>query len=286
MNDPYLNYPGAPHLVMTFQQWLEFEFNPWELILNASAIDGSDFHQQHPLGISVFLTPALPPDPRDFKPTFQQDQYANAIFRLETTTARNDIRRRVAKQIAPKDWIFQDMREGNTRLSPAETIEQYSQSRFTISPRGFGLDCHRNYEALIWRSIPIICGADETLREKYAKLPVHFVDTYATLTMALLDEWYAAALKTKYDFNHLVRAYWEDRRPDVDIVRQSVFWLKRFEVFDNVSRYFRDTDRETIDNTNPQPLQSSTLVPKKNSSTNHVAECNRLVREHTERNRK
>lgn len=260
MIDPTSKFPGQPHLVMTYREWLEYEFDPYELILNASALDGSDFHQQHPIGFSVFITDALPEEPRDFKPQECHDwdePVANAIFRVETTKKKGNIREHARNQIKDKGFIFKAMMDGNTRLSPEITLQWYLDTPFTISPRGHGLDCHRNYEALICKSIPIIMGADETLRLKYRNLPVKFVDNYGILTKPLLRDWYDEILDQTFNFNHLVRSYWEDRRPDVNLALQSIYWLKRFERFDHVAKYFRESDQPTIDSTNPESYEAA-----------------------------
>ncbi len=250
-------FPGRNELRMTWRQWLTYQFDPWELILNCSAVDGSDFHQAHPIGMAVFIAPGMPLNPTDFHPQAQHDwdsgkPLANAIFRTNTTDTKGKIRETAAKQLAAKIFVFKDMRPDNSRLSPQETLRWYERTPFTISPRGAGLDCHRTYEAIICKSLPIVLGADESLRLKYFKLPVRFVDTYDILTPSLLRDWYNESLDTIYDFNFMAKSYWEHRRPDVNLTYQSVFWLKRYGVFSYVSQYFRDRDQPTIVSTNPK----------------------------------
>jgi len=234
---------------MTYREWLWYAMDPTELILNASAIDGSDFHQHHPIGVSVFLVEALPRDPAELSLVPQHDwtsYVANAIFRVDTTRLKEQLRRRAQQQLLNKDFVFQDMRQGDSRLSAAETLQWYLRTPFTISPRGHGIDCHRNYEALICKSVPIILGGDETLREKYSQLPVKFVDTYAELTKTKLREWYRELLGQQFNFNHLCRSYWEARRPDVNIRHQSVHWLKRFGKLAHATHYLQGVARPKI----------------------------------------
>ncbi len=251
----YTPYRGNPQLVMTWRQWLTYCFDPFELLLNCSAVDGSDFHQAHPIGLAVFLMPAMPEFPVDFHPQPQHEttEYlANAIFCTHTTRKKGHIRDHAARQLADKPFIFQDIRQNKTRLDPAATLDWYCRTPFTISPRGAGLDCHRTYEALICKSLPIVLGADESLRLKYFKLPVRFVDSYAELSPVLLNDWYQEALDTVYDFNFLAKSYWVNRRPDVNLTYQSVFWLKRYGMFDYVKRYFREHEQSIIERINPK----------------------------------
>lgn len=248
---------------MTWRQWLSYRFDPYELILNCSAVDGSDFHQAHPIGIAVFLCPALPSNPQDFHPELLVADHsipgtalANAIFSTDTTKKfGNNLREAAAQQLSTKLFVHKELGTVKKRLDPRETIAWYLRTQFTISPRGAGLDCHRTYEALICKSLPIVMGADESLRAKYEQLPVLFVDTYDILTPALLHSWYAEALDKTYNFNYLTKSYWQARRPDVDLTYQSVFWLKRYQVFEYVRDYFRDHEQPLIASLNPKPVK-------------------------------
>lgn len=252
-------FPGNKELRMTWYEWMQYRLDPMELILNCSAVDGSDFHQAHPIGMAVFIVPAMPADPRDFDPrpvhnwASASRPIANAIFRTDTTHVYGGrLRDKAAQQLAAKDFIFKDIRSDKSRLSPEDTMLWYKRTPFTISPRGAGFDCHRTYEALICKSLPIVMGADESLRLKYFKLPVFFVDSYENLSIGRLAEWYEEAGNKVYDFNFLTKSYWQHRRPDVDLTMQSVFWLKRYGVFDNVKLYFKDSEQATIKRTNPR----------------------------------
>ncbi len=252
---------SRPHLIMPYHKWLTHSFDPWDLIINASATDGSDYPVQHPIGLSVFITEALPADPRDLQITavhdWDSDYLANAIFRLETTRKKGQLRRAASRQLKNKNWIFQHLSPNEERLPAAETWDWYQRTPFTLSPRGHGLDCHRTYEALFCKSIPIVMGADEELKRKYDHLPVKFVDTYDILTKGLLRDWYEELLEQEFDFNYLSRAYWMARREDVDITYESAFWLKRFQRFDHVAKYFRESDWPHIDRANPEPHPSA-----------------------------
>jgi hypothetical protein len=255
-------FKGRPELHMTWRQWLSYRLDPYELILNCSAVDGSDFHQAHPIGIAVFFCPAMPVNPQDFHPEPNHDwsiptrPLANAIFSVDTTKiVGNNLREAAAQQLATKLFVHKELVTVKKRLDPRETLLWYLRTPFTISPRGAGLDCHRTYEALICKSLPIVMGADESLRAKYWQLPVFFVDTYDTLTPALLRSWYEEALDKTYNFNYLTKSYWQARRPDVNLTYQSVFWLKRYQVFEYVKDYFREQDQSLIASLNPKPVR-------------------------------
>lgn len=258
-----------PELIMSFKNWLSCRLNPREILFNVSAVDGSDFHQPFPLGIAVFLVDGIPSDPAGFYQAgvgaIQTSDYlVNSIFSINTTYYAGRVRERYAAQLANIPHVFSRHENNNNRLSARETIAWYRQTPFTASPRGNGLDCHRTYEALIFGSIPVVAGADETLRKKYEDLPVWFVDDYSILAdPAVLVRKRAEIMETTYNFNLLTRSYWEKRRPDINLLMQSVYWLKRFNKFTRVRQYFYENDYQIIDRINPvcypNPVRTSSL---------------------------
>jgi len=62
-----------------------------------------------------------------------------------------------------------------------------SQSKFMICPRGNAIDCHRNWEVLYMRRVPVM-KRHPYLEELYKNLPVLFVDDYKEITKELLVE--------------------------------------------------------------------------------------------------
>lgn len=240
---------------MTWDAWLEFELEPDELIINASAVDGSDFHQPHPIGISVFLCPALPTDPLQLKASdcrhckTPEPHWANAIFSYDTTDhAGGNFRRRLAwSPNLERSHIHKEVMSQTRRLSPYVAKHGYETTRFTISPRGAGLDCHRTYEALLFKSIPVIIGGDESLREKYRYLPVIFADADTPLTVEQFEAWYLQIRSTSFDFNYMSRKYWAIRRPDINIGYETVFWLYQFGMLDHMRQYLTREDQRLVD---------------------------------------
>lgn len=239
---------------MTLREWRNYRVTPQEYILNASAVDGGDGAQPFPIGFSVFIVDALNPNPmlQRFhirEPTDRQ--IANAIFRTPTTRMRGGHRKIVKQELQViKDCTLIDVRDDDTRLSPTATIDAYCSTYFTVSPRGHGMDCHRNYEAIMCGSIPIITAWDEALLEKYAELPVLF-GSVKHLNYDALMQRFEDMLDRTYNFNHLFKSYWKSRRPDVDIVYQSAYWLKRFGKFEHVKDYFYAGEAITTSRANP-----------------------------------
>lgn len=73
------------------------------------------------------------------------------------------------------------------RVSFSVFLYNLSQSKFMICPRGNAIDCHRNWEVLYMRRVPVM-KRHPYLEELYKDLPVLFVDDYKEVTEKLLIE--------------------------------------------------------------------------------------------------
>ena len=88
------------------------------------------------------------------------------------------------------------------------------QHKFMICPRGNAIDCHRNWEVLYLRRVPIM-KRYPYLEELYKDYPVLWVDKYSDITEELL-----------LDNNHL---YEQAQEMDLSLLTLPVF-------FDNIVR--------------------------------------------------
>lgn len=80
--------------------------------------------------------------------------------------------------------------QNNIPLSTPTTIENYwtilSKSVFVISPPGNGIDCHRIWEALFLRTVPIVKYHEAFSQFKH--LPILFVNSWDEVTIPFLKE--------------------------------------------------------------------------------------------------
>lgn len=232
-----MGYPRP--LKMTFGAWIDYQLDPRELILNASAVDGSDFHQHHPIGISVFAIPALPVDMKQCVFRATQANLCSAMFQPGTKQRPQQHRVDRRWEIQKKPWItpvYCSVLEH--RIDASIYMQQLLQDKFTCSPRGHGVDCHRNYEAILCKCIPLITGHDDSMTNwKYPTLPVLFMDDYTQLTPEWLEQQYERILNTEYEFHWLTRSFWYWRRPDVNIDMQSEKWMRKFDRWNKWKQY-------------------------------------------------
>lgn len=81
-----------------------------------------------------------------------------------------------------------------------------ASSKFTLSPRGNGLDCHRTWEALWLGSIPILKSS--MMNPLLEGLPVLIVEEWTDISETLLQKKWAEHLLTQYNLEKLYFDYW------------------------------------------------------------------------------
>lgn len=85
-------------------------------------------------------------------------------------------------------------------------MEEMAQFKFTLSPRGYGIDCYRTWEALMVGSIPIVRNSQ--LNCLYEGLPVLVIDKWEDLSEEFLNEKYNEIVSKRYDLAPLFCEYW------------------------------------------------------------------------------
>ena len=95
---------------------------------------------------------------------------------------------------------------------PNLTYQQYlsriQEHKFVLSPRGNGLDCHRTWEVLMLKRIPVI-KREGSMEHLYKNMPVLFVDDWTDLNQINLDEVYSEFFFDDQDY--LTLNYWKNK---------------------------------------------------------------------------
>ena len=94
-----------------------------------------------------------------------------------------------AKRLGIKSLFYdKDWAEVNEQRVPYNVfLYNLSGSKFMICPVGNAIDCHRNWEVIYMRRVPVMTR-DPYLEELYKDYPVLFVDDYSQVTKDLLIE--------------------------------------------------------------------------------------------------
>lgn len=108
------------------------------------------------------------------------------------------------------------------RTSCLQNYTNITQSKFVISPRGNGLDCHRTWETLYLGSYPVV--KTSTLDPLYKDLPVVIVNDWSEVTGEFLEREYKELASRTYDFRKLYIDYW------LSLIKQYQSWAKKYNV--------------------------------------------------------
>lgn len=94
--------------------------------------------------------------------------------------------------------------------SPMKDLASYlydlGNAKFTLSPRGNGLDCHKTWEALLMGSIPII--KHSSCDSLYDGLPVLLIHDWNEITEEFLHKKYEEFKNTTYHYERMYADYW------------------------------------------------------------------------------
>jgi hypothetical protein len=97
------------------------------------------------------------------------------------------------------------------RIAPELLWVRHAGHAFVISPRGGGLDCHRTWEALLLRSIPIVKRS--LLDPLHEAFPIAIVDDWHEISLSAMRNW-RERLRGGFTlemFQRLTRDYWAQR---------------------------------------------------------------------------
>lgn len=112
--------------------------------------------------------------------------------------------RNICDYMTEKNGIF---------MHPNRPLEDYwkrlSESFFTISPPGNGIDCHRIWEALYLKTIPIV--KRHVAFSDFEHLPILFIDNWKSVTIPFLRDNIKKFQNIDWNLDELNIEYWKDR---------------------------------------------------------------------------
>jgi hypothetical protein len=139
----------------------------------------------------------------------KDEKYNKSIFvYMNFSINTNYSKRTECKQIFDnKPWVLSE-----SSLPPEEFYRQLAKSKYTLSPEGTGIDCHRIYESIFLDAVPIIKSGQ--LDDFYENLPVLIVKEWRDITEDFLVENYS------FYFNRLIK--WKSDNPNWS---SAEFWI-------------------------------------------------------------
>lgn len=94
-----------------------------------------------------------------------------------------------------------------SNVSWKEYYDSISAHKFVFSPAGNGIDCHRTWESLYLRTIPVV--KTSVCMNSFSELPILFVNDWGEVSPSFLNEKYEEITNRKYDLSKLKISYWK-----------------------------------------------------------------------------
>lgn len=189
------------------------------LIVQASAVDGSDSWQPFPIGMSWQYSL--------HKHTIEETQIGShdklVLSAISLGTDQNRRPSGINRQSIAKTLLTNGI--SNVNISHHDYYSILPSYKFIISPEGNGIDCHRHYEALLAGCIPIM-ERNPCTEEKYKGCPVLWTVDYSEINTNYLQRVYNDMLYKEYDFSSL---FLETYSPAIQETIQSYgnYWTHR-----------------------------------------------------------
>ena len=193
---------------MTLRNWQKLIKDTNEIIVQASAKDGSDSWQNFPIGMSWQYVVCYK---NINNKTLQIGSHNKTV--LCAINIHTDERRRFNNKINRKNIIktLENNLIYNNLINFTDYFINLPNYKFIISPEGNGIDCHRHYEALLAGCIPIIEYNDK-IEEKYHGCPILYTTDYSEITEEYLNKKYLEMLDTEYNFEKLYLSYYSENQ--------------------------------------------------------------------------
>tara|TARA_R100001015_G_scaffold19003_2_gene14084 strand:- start:13923 stop:14726 length:804 start_codon:yes stop_codon:yes gene_type:complete len=131
---------------------------------------------------------------------FQKNKMVYMNFNIRTYPKE---RSHVWNCFCDKDWVTR-----TENLTMERFYMDLASHKFVLSPRGNGIDCHRTWEALYLRTIPIVKRSINM--KEFEDLPIFFVDDWENICYNKLQEFYDKVENTLYDLSKMKISYWRN----------------------------------------------------------------------------
>lgn len=155
-----------------------------------------------PIGIKKMCSPGG--DPAIITNAINDAKFVNKTILLSLNFDDNTnyvYRSSVRALFKDKDWCT---------IFPHKPFEEYMfdlvQTKFVLCPRGNGLDCYRQWEAMLVGAIPIMIHS--TLDPLFDGLPVILIDDWTEVTKNFLLKKYRSMQEQKFEMDRMYAPYW------------------------------------------------------------------------------
>ncbi len=133
---------------------------------------------------------------------FPRNITPSVLLYLNVNLATNPVERgMVIEKFKDKPYCH----HANKRLF-LEYLNDILRSKFILSPEGTGLDCHRTWETLYLKRIPIVKHSSSDAL--FEDLPVYLIDSWDEISPEKLEEVYLKTSDKAWNYEKLTLDYW------------------------------------------------------------------------------
>ena len=219
-----MNFNSHERYKMTLRKWKEEVISIDDVIWNSSS-DSTD-----KLGDDAMI-----PEPIGVSDTCKQDILYNTLKKkidyeppkllLCAFNNGNDQRRRKNADVNRQNIIRTLNENGfhNGRIG-LRFFDEIGEHKFVASPEGNGIDCHRHWESLYFKSIPIV-EYNDFMEKKLIGLPVLYTNDYSEITRDYLAKKYEEMIDKEYDFSSLILSCYKEESRN-KIIRRGNWWCR------------------------------------------------------------
>jgi hypothetical protein len=104
-----------------------------------------------------------------------------------------------------KKWISIGNQPSDPKIV-GNYLEELTNHKFSLCPRGNGIDTHRLWESMYCRTIPIVRYTNA--HRNFRDLPILFVNDWSEVTEELLHTKYEQFLTTEWNYSKLRASWW------------------------------------------------------------------------------
>jgi hypothetical protein len=138
---------------------------------------------------------------------YSQPEKFQYILYVNHNEQSNPERKGIMDLFQNKSWTKVD----NERVDYSSFLKSLYQSKFMICPKGNGIDCHRNWEVLYMRKVPVMKN-HPYFKVLFVDYPVLFVNDYSEVTEQLLiDNEHLYQQAQEMDLMSLTLPYFYDK---------------------------------------------------------------------------
>lgn len=149
--------------------------------------------------------PQFGPQKKEFiyKLSCNENNHKNLIYMNFNCGTRPYERNIVKNYFNQFSWVIK-----NENINWQQYYIDTINSKFVISPRGNGVDCHRIWECLYLRTIPIV--KKECYMDDFSELPILFIEDWNQITEEFLNIKYDEFKNKNFDLSKLKISWWKE----------------------------------------------------------------------------